>query len=607
MPFALTKGLVAAAIAFLISCGSMPLAAKIGYLLGITASPAIKTARKVRIPATGGISIVVGIVASLAATASLSWWLLLGVPGLFAVGLMDDARAMAPRQKFIWQLTIIVFATIVFLPRYEFTPSPALNLAITIFWLAATTNAFNLIDGLDGLAAGVGIVSAAAIALAAMAHGSAAVAISALVVCASLGGFLVHNFSPASIIMGDAGALPLGFLLGVLALEGGRLATNSSLTIWVFPVLVMLVPLLDTAVVMVTRTTTGKTIAWRGLDHVHDRLLSLGLNDRQVAIAAWLSAIFAATCAVEATRLPHANLVVSLPFFALAAAVIALFTIDLTFDTAAPVEAHGSLRGMARLILSLSYRRRLAEGILDLLVISAAYCGAVALRVDFNLNAQVMHSIAAGMPWIVVLTYSAFIATGVYRGIWRHISLADLVRLMSGGALAAILIAIASNFLPIRHSGSIAVIYAILLGNLLVATRSSFALLRKFINSQASVADRVLVVGAGAAGAMAANFVLQTRPRTARLVGFVDADIFRLGKMVEGLRVLGSPENLGQIFERKPFTEILVADPDLSVEHLEQIFKFGKDRDLPVRSIAMQVTDLLMVPMPGLVSAKRAA
>ena len=602
-----TKETIGVAIAFAVSCGSIPLAAKFGYSLGITATPAIKTSRKPRIPATGGLSIVAGVIVSLAATASLSWWLLLGVLGLFAIGLIDDARAMTPRLKFLCQLGIIVSAAVFFLPPYTFTPWPALNLAITIFWLAATTNAFNLIDGLDGLASGVGIVSAAAIALVAIARGSASVAIPALVICASLVGFLVYNFSPASIIMGDAGALPLGYSLGVLALEGGRLATNSSVTIWVFPILVMLVPLLDTAVVMVTRTTTGKTIAWRGLDHVHDRLLSLGLNDRQVAIAAWLSAIFAGTCAVEATLLPQANLVISLPFFALAATVIALFTVDLTFDATAPADAHDSLRGLARLILSLSYRRRVAEAILDLLVISAAYCGAVALRLDFNLNAQAMHSIAAGMPWIVALTYSAFVATGVYRGIWRHVSLADLARLMSGGALAGILIAVASNFLPIRHSGSIAVLYAILLGNLLVITRSSFALLRKFINSQASVADRVLVVGAGAAGAMAANYVLQTRPRTARLVGFVDSDRFRVGKLVEGLSVLGSPENLEQIFARRPFTEILVADPGLSSEHLEYIFQFGKDRNLPVRSIAMQVTDFHVAARPTIVAAKRAA
>jgi FlaA1/EpsC-like NDP-sugar epimerase len=157
--------------------------------------------------------------------------------------------------------------------------------------------------------------------------------------------------------------------------------------------------------------------------------------------------------------------------------------------------------------------------------------------------------------------------------------------------MAGILIALGSYFLPIRHSGSIAVIYAILLGNLLVATRSSFVLLRKFINSLATVADRVLVIGAGSAGAMAANFVLQTRSRSARLVGFVDVDSFRLGKLVEGWRVLGAPEELEQIYGRVPFTEVLVADTSLSAEKLETLRRFGRRRRIPIRRFSINVDE----------------
>jgi UDP-GlcNAc:undecaprenyl-phosphate GlcNAc-1-phosphate transferase len=481
---------------------------------------------------------------------------------------------------------------VVLLPRYPFTPWPIVNLGITIFWLTATTNAFNLIDGLDGLASGVAVVAGAAIAIAAFVLGAPEAVALSLIVCASLLGFLVYNFPPASIIMGDAGALPLGYVLGVLALEGGRCATNSRLAMWAFPALVMLVPLLDTGIVTVARTATGQAISRHGLDHAHDRLIALGLTDRQVAVATWLVALIGAVGAVGITSLSAGDLVVALPLIALIAVVIALFTIDMTFDDTMPVTAYGALQGMARLLLSLGYKRRAADGAMDLILIVAAYCSAVALRLDFKLTPHDLDTIVGGLPWVIALTYPAFLVTGVYRGIWRHVGLADGIRLVTGAMLAGLLTAMGSAFLPFHYSGSIAVMYAVLLGNFLVATRTSFILLRKFINRLVAVADRVLVIGAGSGGAMAADYLFQTRPRSARLVGFVDADNFRLGKLVEGWRVLGTPEEIEHIYGRIPFTEILIADEHLAPAHLEQICRFGRERGLRVRSFTMQVNDM---------------
>jgi UDP-GlcNAc:undecaprenyl-phosphate GlcNAc-1-phosphate transferase len=99
-----------------------------------------------------------------------------------------------------------------------------------VVWLLASSNAFDLVDGLDGLAAGLGIISSATLTATAIIHGDARLAAGAIAIGASLAGFLLYNWYPASIIMGDAGALPVGLLLGAFALEGARLATNSHLT-----------------------------------------------------------------------------------------------------------------------------------------------------------------------------------------------------------------------------------------------------------------------------------------------------------------------------------------------------------------------------------------
>ncbi len=586
----LTNPWTTGAIAFLAAIVTMPAAMRFGRWIGITAKVASPLS-EARVPATGGISIIVSIVVALAVTSHLVSWVAIGAGAMLAVGLVDDALVLSPRQKLLCQLAIVTWAAMFALPRYAFAPWQFLGVGISIFWLVAATNAFNLVDGLDGLAAGIGLTVAAAIAVIGTVRGVPAVTAPSLAVAGALGGFLIFNIYPASIFMGDAGALPLGYMLGVLALQGGALATNTRLTLWVFPVLVMLVPLLDTGIVTASRLATGKAISRHGLEHVHDRLLSLGLSERWTVASIWAAATVTAVCAVAANLLPHPDVVAALPFIALAAAVIALFMIDLIFDANPPGVAYGYLQGVARYILSLGYKRRIADATMDIALISAAYFGACALRLDFNLTPEVLASMMRGLPWVIVLTYPAFLLAGVYRGIWRHAGLTDSFRFAGGAMLAASLVAIGSNFLPIRHSGSIAVLFALLLFNLLVATRMSFQVLRRLISRLATVTDRVLVVGAGEIGTVAAEFVLKARTRSARIVGFVDEDAFKHGKLLHGEEVLGTPEDIESIHARVPFTEIIVADEELAPGQMERLHRFGRTHGIPVRRFSMQLNE----------------
>ena len=586
----LTNPWTTAAIAFLTAIVTMPVTTRIGRWMRITARVASPLS-DARVPATGGISIVASIVVALAATGHLDWWMAIGAGAMLMVGLVDDALVLSPGQKFLCQLAIITWAAIFALPHYAFTPWQLLDVGITIFWLVATTNAFNLVDGLDGLAAGIGIMVTAAIATIGIVLGMPAVTAPSLAVAGALGGFLIFNLPPASIIMGDAGALPIGYMLGVLAIQGGALAANSRLTLWIFPLLVMLVPLLDAGIVTAARLATGKAISRHGLEHVHDRLLSLGLTEWRVVASIWAVAAVAAGFAIAANLLPHADVVAALPFIALAAAVIALFLIDLTFDASPPSVAYGYLQGVARYILSLGYKRRIAEAAMDTALISAAYFGACALRLDFKFTPEVLASMVRGLPWVILLTYPAFLLAGVYRGIWRYAGLTDSFRFAGGAIIAGILVAIGSDFLPIRHSGSIAVLYALLLVNLLVATRMSFQVLRKLINRLATVTNSVLVVGAGEIGTVAAEFILKARTRSARVVGFVDRDAFKHGKILDGEEVLGTPEDIESIHTRVPFTEIIVADEELGAEQMERLRRFGRTHGIPVRRFSMELNE----------------
>jgi UDP-GlcNAc:undecaprenyl-phosphate/decaprenyl-phosphate GlcNAc-1-phosphate transferase len=586
LPVALALG-----SAFIFSTAATPLAGRLGRKIGITAEPATQAHGTAPIPACGGAAIILAIMAALAITHALPLWIIGGAGGLFLVGAIDDAIAFRPGQKLVAEIVIIGWALAFALPALHLTPWPMLDFALVGFWLVATTNAYNLIDGLDGLAGGVGVVIALALALVGALHGNMQLTVASVAVAGAIGGFLVYNYPPASIIMGDGGALPIGFLLGALALWGGELADNSHLVRFIFPVLVMLVPLLDTAVVSATRLATGNSISRRGLDHSHHRLLAMGLGDRDVVGVSCAVAAVGAACAVAADLLPHDYVVAALPFLVLSASVIALFMMDVTFDATPPGEAYETTQGLARFLLAVGYKRRAAEAAVDVALISAAYYGAFLLRLDFHLQPGVSHAIIGSLPWVLLVTYPAFFVAGIYRGIWRYTGLSDAIRFANGSLLAGVLLALAAIVLPIAASGSIVALYIILLFNLLAATRFSFQALRRGISVLAGSGERALVIGAGEVGAAAASFLSSDRRNALRLVGFLDDDGFKHGKLVHGQRVLGTLDDLDEIWETQPFEQMVVAS-DLSEQQRARVTAFALSRGVAVRRFSMRLGGL---------------
>jgi UDP-GlcNAc:undecaprenyl-phosphate/decaprenyl-phosphate GlcNAc-1-phosphate transferase len=557
---------------------------------GAMATPAPDCRHREPTPLFGGLSIVGATLLALGAMGHLPLWFLFSGLGLLAVGLVDDVIVLTPMQKLAAEIVVAV-GIVLAGPGLKVTSWVGVDAGIVIFWLLATSNSFNLIDGLDGLASGIGVIASAAIATAALLHHELRLAYCALALAGALTGFLIYNFHPASIFMGDGGALPVGLLLGVLSLRAGGLAGNSRLTVYVFPILVMLVPLLDTAIVSVTRLATGRAISRRGLDHSHHRLLALGLSDRRVVVVSCAMAAIGAAAAVATSILPHAYVLSALPFLILAAALPGLFMMDLTFDSSAPGTAYGYLPRFARFMLSASYKWRLVDFALDAAIIAAAYFGAFLIRLDFHLSDGLAALLARNLPWVLVAAYPALVAVGIYRGIWRYIGLSDAIRFANGAVLAGILLVAISLLRAVPVSGSIIVLFTILLFNLLVASRVSFQLLRKGIAHLSDANERVLIVGAGQMGLAAARDLSSARDRN-RLIGFVDDDAFKRGKLVEGEPVLGSLDDLDRIYEATPFDQIVVTDDTVDDQRLGRVWSFANRRRLGVRKFSIQLDEM---------------
>ena len=266
------------------------------------------------LPRFGGAAIFLSFLLTLAVTLPVGWHhlavgfglsfrtlLTILLPGclIFALGIYDDIHSVSPYAKvavqavagamlFVGGLRILdlpVFFGIRHIPWF-------VGLPLTILWVLAITNAFNLIDGLDGLAAGSALFSTMVVFAVALVSGSSLVSLMALVLAGSILGFLRFNFSPATIFLGDCGSLFIGFMLSALALQGAQKAPT--IIAVAIPVVSFGLPILETALSIVRRFLGGRPVFTADREHIHHKLLQRGLSHRQVVITLYaVSALFA--------------------------------------------------------------------------------------------------------------------------------------------------------------------------------------------------------------------------------------------------------------------------------------------------------------------------
>jgi UDP-GlcNAc:undecaprenyl-phosphate/decaprenyl-phosphate GlcNAc-1-phosphate transferase len=212
------------------------------------------------------------------------------------LGLVDDQRTVRPQTKLVVEAGVAIALWTVGL-RAEFFGVHALDFGVTVLWVIAVTNAFNLLDNMDGLTSGVATISALTFFAIAAAHGDFVVASFCLALAGASLGFLRYNFPPAKIFLGDAGALLIGFLIAALGLES-QLVGNSGILWSLIPLMVVAVPVIDTTFVVISRLRAGRPIYLGGTDHTSHRLAGLGLTPGATA-----SVIYAAQLTFSALAL----------------------------------------------------------------------------------------------------------------------------------------------------------------------------------------------------------------------------------------------------------------------------------------------------------------
>jgi UDP-GlcNAc:undecaprenyl-phosphate GlcNAc-1-phosphate transferase len=228
-----------------------------------------------------------------------NFWLLLAVPTVFLTGLIDDLVGLAPKSKMAGQFIAAVLAWMGGIQIHLFHGMPLdgpISLLVTVSWILVCTNAVNLIDGLDGLAAGVGLFATATMLAAALLDHNFPLVLVTVPLVGCLLGFLRYNFNPASVFLGDCGSLTIGFLLACFgALWSQKINTVLGLSA---PLMAMSLPLVDTSLAIARRFLRNHPIFTGDRGHIHHRLLDRGNSPRQTAVLLYFACVIAAVLAL---------------------------------------------------------------------------------------------------------------------------------------------------------------------------------------------------------------------------------------------------------------------------------------------------------------------
>ncbi|AKP45815.1 MULTISPECIES: glycosyltransferase family 4 protein [Bacillus] len=288
-------------LCFIASLLLTPLAKKLAIAIGAVDKPNYRKVHQKIMPRMGGLAIFLSFLIGLLVLRPqdpYNWPIIIGSFIIVLTGLLDDKFELSPKLKLAGQLLAAIVVVVIGGVHVEFINLPfggqlefgLLSVPLTILWIVGVTNAINLIDGLDGLAAGVSSIALITISFMAFLKGDAYVMSIALILLGSTLGFLIYNFHPAKIFMGDTGALFLGYMMSVVSLLGFK---NVTVLSFVIPVIILGVPISDTFFAIIRRFIHKKPLSAPDKSHLHHCLLRMGYTHKQTVLIIYaISAMF---------------------------------------------------------------------------------------------------------------------------------------------------------------------------------------------------------------------------------------------------------------------------------------------------------------------------
>ena len=570
-----------------------PLAARLG------AAPRADRWHRNTTPMVGGIGIFAGIVAgfwvAVASGAAPASRELVAIVGgctiLFVAGLLDDLYSLGPIPKLAAQLAAAGLVIANGLTISGLISNDVLAGIVALVWLVGLTNAFNLLDNMDGLAASLAAIAASFFAIDALTvHTNDAVLALSLAIAGACVGFLPFNLRPkrsAVVFMGDSGSQVLGFALAALGLTASWKVAGTTVATLLLPVLVLAVPILDTTLVTVVRLLDGRPVYQGGRDHTSHRLVYHGLSEKRAVV---LLAVISA--ALGATSLFYAvldNAWVTLIGVLLTFALLVQFASVLSDVERSP----GVLQDRGWLRTFVANPRRLVESLVDFALITASFAVAYYLRLQGGGTSYERHIFLVSLAVLLAVRYAAFIPFGLYRGVWRYAGARDAAAIAGAvivSELVAYLILDATQVWG-PFPRSIFIIDALVCTLVIGASRFWE---RGFVRAVSALTGRTgrkrtLIVGAGRGGRSLLRELRETAGE--QVVGFVDDDQRLARRRLQGVPVLGGLLEIESVLAKAQPDTVLVTIPDAPRERLGLVIDACALAEVPCRFVRRE-TDL---------------
>jgi len=557
-------------LGFGISVAAFPIVRWISERAGLVVQPRPDRWHQRPTPLLGGVQM---FVAFLVGLIWMGWHgepipkgLVVGSVLMFGAGLYDDLRPMAPPTK----LTVQILAAILVISQgfyiHGFFRWDIANILLSLVWLVGITNAINLIDNMDGLAGGVSLITAGFLIYVMARQGAWGYVQMLSALAGGILGFLVFNFPPAKIFMGDSGSLFLGFTLAAITVARKPQASNVFAILGV-PTLLFLLPIADTLLVTVTRLMRGQSPAQGGQDHTSHRLVAFGLSERRAVLVLYVIALFSGVSSAVLETLDYDLSLVLVPLVIITMAILAAYLARLRVAEPGASAHQGTL---VRIMLDLTYRRRLLDVLLDALIISLAYYLAFWTYYGLRVGGGVLQVYVRTLPVALAASYFSFVAFGVYRERWQFVGLPALLRHVRAVVVAVALAALGTRWMqPDFRAWTVFLLFSVFLFLGVSGSRASFRILDAIYRRQTALnhGAPVLIYGADEIGDAVLTWLQADPSLGLRPVGFLDANTYLHGSLIQGLPVYGDLDCLLELKERIALVGVILPqDTHISAE-----------------------------------------
>ncbi len=578
-------------VSFLIAVVCVPIVKRVAVHYDVISHPKHDRWNKTPVPLLGGAAIYI---ATIAGFAVMSGWdkhtiiIICAGTVLFVLGMIDDFKHLSPPVKLIVEIAVAAFI-VIFGLQWDITGNAALDIIITVIWAVGITNAFNLLDNMDGLSAGIASITGVVIFLCLFGNAqSPTAALLASLIGAALG-FLVYNFNPASIFMGDSGSLFIGFMLSSIVLVPEIKLPGQLLQVIILPVLIFLIPIFDTSYVVFTRKLSGVNAMKGGKDHTSHRLVKVGLSERGAVIVIYIISILSGILAYLG-RFMSIYIYIELIF---------LFTITLVFlgvylSKIKVHEINENEKGAISIIVNVTYKRRIFEIMLDLIIIFVSIYGAYILRFEGSAFQANIVMLFKSLPIILSIQIVSFYIVGIYKGVWKYTGTHEVWTIIKG-----IIIGVGLSMLSIlliwrftNYSRTVFIIYAIILFILMALSRYTYKWFDYlFKKNSGEEYKKVVIYGAGDSGEFAVNEILNNEQLKLTAVCFLDDDTMKHGRSIHGYPVVGGIDRLEGVIKNRSIDEVIISTPKIKEDKIKKIKQICEQTGVILKRFSLKIED----------------